>query len=199
MHTFRAVEGAFARVQNVVEAGELGGFFESGFSLVPKFVGTHAAFRTGRELYHDIVETEVVVDFLDESAEVCHFGSDLFFGTEDVGVILHKAAHAHQAVHGTGRFVTVALTEVGKAHWQVAPAAEAGVEDLNMAGAVHGLHGHFHVASQRLEHVLVVLVGVAGLDPQSLVHDWDASIPALRLGNGQTSLSAALALHRSPE
>ena len=136
--------------------------------------------------------------FLDESAEVCHFGSDLFFGTEDVGVILHKAAHAHQAVHGTGRFVTVALTEFGKAHWQVAPAAEAGVEDLNMAGAVHGLHGHFHVASQRLEHVLVVLVGVAGLDPQSLVHDWDASIPALRLGNGQTSLSAALALHRCP-
>ena len=48
------------------------------------------------------------------------------------------------------------------------------------------------------EHVLVVLVGVAGLDPQSLVHDWDASIPALRLGNGQTSLSAALALHRCP-
>jgi len=39
---------------------------------------------------------------------------------------------------------------------------------------------------------------VAGLDPQSLVHDWDASIPALRLGNGQTSLSAALALHRCP-
>ncbi|WP_146193699.1 hypothetical protein [Hallerella porci] len=29
-------------------------------------------------------------------------------------------------------------------------------------------------------------------------HDWDASIPALRLGNGQTSLSAALALHRCP-
>ena len=49
--------------------------------------------------------------FLDESAEVCHFGSDLFFGTEDVGVVLHKAAHAHQAVHGTGRFVTVALTK----------------------------------------------------------------------------------------
>ena len=30
LHTFRAIEDTFARVQNVVEAGELGGFFESG-------------------------------------------------------------------------------------------------------------------------------------------------------------------------
>ena len=87
---------------------------------------------------------------------------------------------------------------VGKAHRKVTPAAETRVENLNVTGAVHGLHRHLNVASQRLEHVLVVLVGVAGLDPQSLVHDWDASIPALRLGNGQTSLSAALALHRCP-
>ena len=87
---------------------------------------------------------------------------------------------------------------VGKAHRKVTPAAEPRVENLDVAGAVHRLHGHFHVARERLEHVLVVLVGVAGLDPQSLVHDWDASIPTLRLGNGQTSLSAALALHRCP-
>ena len=73
LHTLRAIEDTFARVQNVVEAGELGGFFESGFSLVPKFVGTHAAFRTGRELYHDIVETEVVVD-LTPSASVAALG-----------------------------------------------------------------------------------------------------------------------------
>ena len=42
LHTFRAVEGTFTRIQNVVEAGELGGFGEGGFSLVPDFVGTHA-------------------------------------------------------------------------------------------------------------------------------------------------------------
>ena len=87
---------------------------------------------------------------------------------------------------------------VGKAHRQVAPAAQPRVENLNMAGAVHGLHSHFNVASHGLEHVLVVLVGVAGLDPQSLVHDWDASIPALRLGNALASVVAALALHRCP-
>ena len=73
LHTFRAIKGTFARVQNVVEAGELGGFFESGFSLVPDFVGTHALFGAGGELHHDIVKTEVVVDFLDEGAEVGHF------------------------------------------------------------------------------------------------------------------------------
>ena len=42
LHTFRAVEGAFARVQDVVEACELCRFGEGGFSLVPDFVGTHA-------------------------------------------------------------------------------------------------------------------------------------------------------------
>ena len=42
LHTFRAVEGSFTRVQDVVEASELGGFGEGGFSLVPDFVGTHA-------------------------------------------------------------------------------------------------------------------------------------------------------------
>ena len=113
-----------------------------------------------------------MVDFLHEGAEVGHFACNLVFGTEDVGVVLHKAAHAHQAVHRTGRFVTVALTEFGKAHRKVTPAAQPSVENLDVAGAVHRLHSHFHVASERLEHVLVVLVGVAGLDPQSLVHNF---------------------------
>ncbi len=165
----RAIEGAFARVQDVVEAGELRRFGEGGFSLVPDFVGTHALFRAGGELHHDGIETEVVVDFLHEGAEVGDFACNLVFGTEDVGVVLNEAAHAHKAVHGAGRFVTVALTEFSKAHRKVAPAAETGVENLNVAGAVHGLHGHFNVASHGLEHVFVVLVGVTGLDPQSLV------------------------------
>ncbi|SHK97303.1 hypothetical protein SAMN05720469_1279 [Fibrobacter intestinalis] len=62
-----------ARVQDVVEAGELRCFGEDGFRLVPDFVGTHALFGAGGELHHDIVKTEVVVDFLDEGAEVGHF------------------------------------------------------------------------------------------------------------------------------
>ena len=86
-----------------------------------------------------------------------------------MSVILNEAADTHQTVHGTGRFVTVALAEFSKAHRKVTPAAEAGVENLNVAGAVHGLHSHFYVASHGLEHVFVVLVGVAGLNPQSLV------------------------------
>ena len=62
LHTFRAVEGTFTRVQNVVEASELRSFGEGGFSLVPNFVRTHALFGAGGELHDDIVETEVVVD-----------------------------------------------------------------------------------------------------------------------------------------
>ncbi len=40
---------------------------------------------------------------------------------------------------------------VGKAHRKVTPAAQPRVENLNVAGAVHRLHGHFHVASQRVD------------------------------------------------
>src|SRR5574344_10397 len=168
----RAVEGAFARVQDVVEPGELGRFGEGCFGLVPDFIGSHALRGAGGELDLHVVESEIAVDFLDEGAEVRDFRGDLVFGAEDVGVVLDEAAHAHKAVHGAGRFVAVALAEFGEAHRKIAPAAESVVEDLNVAGAVHGLHGHFHVARHGLEHVLVVLVGMAGLDPKSLVHDF---------------------------
>ena len=198
LHTFRAVEDAFARIQNVVEASELRRFGEGGFRLVPDFVGTHALFGAGGELHHDIVETEVVVDFLDEGAEVGHFACNLVFGAENVCVILNKSADAHQTVHGACGFVAMTLAKFRKAHRQIPPAAKLGIENQNVAGAVHGLHRHFHVARHGFEHIFVVLVGVAGLDPKNLVHDWDASISALRLGNGQTSLSATLALHRCP-
>ena len=40
---------------------------------------------------------------------------------------------------------------VGKAHRKVTPAAEPRVENLDVAGAVHRLHGHFHVASEHVD------------------------------------------------
>ena len=70
---YRAEEGAFARVQHVVKTCKLCGFGESGFRLVPDFIGTHALCRAGRELHLHIVKSEVVVDFLDQVAEVSDF------------------------------------------------------------------------------------------------------------------------------
>ena len=127
------------------------------------------------------------------------FACNLVFGTENVRIVLHKSADAHQPVHRSRRLVAVALAELGESHRKVAPTPQLGIENQDVARAVHRLHGHFHVAGERLEHILVILVRMAGLYPQNLVHDLNASIPALRLGNAHASVVTALALYRCPE
>ena len=168
----RTVKRAFARIQHIIQPGELCRFGESRFGLVPDFIASHALCRTGRELHLHIVESEIVIDFLYQVTEVRDFARDLVFGTEDVRIVLHKSANTHQPVHCSRRLVAVALAELGEAHRKVAPAPQLGIENQNVARAVHRLHGHFHVAGERLEHVLVVLVRMAGLYPQHLVHDF---------------------------
>ena len=47
-------------------------------------------------------------------------GDDFVFnlagGAEDVGVVLRKAAHAQQAVHGAGALVAIDVAQLGVAH-----------------------------------------------------------------------------------
>jgi hypothetical protein len=57
---------------------------------------------------------------------------DLLVGAEDVGVVLHEAAHAQHAVQRAGRLVAVARAELGHADRQVAVALQALLENLHM-------------------------------------------------------------------
>jgi len=56
-----------------------------------------------------------------------------------VSVILREGAHAHQPVQGTGCLVAVNRAELREPHGQIPIGFQAMLEDLNMAGAVHGL------------------------------------------------------------
>ena len=109
-------------------------------------------------------------------------------------VILREAAHAHDAVQRAGRFIARAGSEFGHADRQVAIGFQAHVEDLHMAGAVHGFQRvddlfaraflvHFHD-----EHVLAVVFPVTRGLPQLAVHD-------LRRVHLHIAVAALLAAH----
>ena len=117
------------------------------------------------------VEAEVVVHFHRLRVEGRHFRLDLLFGAEDVAVVLGEAAHAHDAVQRARRLVAVALAELAVAQRQVAVALHAGVVDLHVARAVHRLERVRTVLRLGREHVLAVVVPVAGLLPQRAVED----------------------------
>ena len=71
-----------------------------------------------------------------------------------MGVVLRKAAHAQQAVHGSGALVAINVAQLGVARGQIAIALGRVLVDEDVEGAVHGLeaierivklHGRVHV------------------------------------------------------
>src|SRR5256885_1963185 len=166
-----AVESAIAGRDHVLAARSLQAVDQRSFCLVPAFIGADARFGARGDLVDDVAEAEVRVDLLQQRGEGQHFGLDLVFGTEDVAIILREAAHAHDAVQAARGLVAVALAEFAVAQRQVAVALDALLEDQDVAGAVHRLERIVALFRLGREHVLAVLVPVAGLLPQDLVQD----------------------------
>ena len=145
---------------------------QRGLGLVPDRIVAHPLGRTVRELDLHIVEAEVLVDIEDQPRDRHRFGRDLVGRDEDVRVVLREGAHAHQAVQRARRLVAMHLAELREAQRQVAIAADALLEDLHVARAVHRLDGvQPLVRRARHEHVLAELLQVARLLPQRGVHD----------------------------
>ena len=158
---FRAVERAFAGQFLPFNAAGGERVAQALFGLVPNFVRTGTLFGAQREFDADVFKAELFVNLHGQLVEYTGFFGDLVFGAEDVGVVLHEAAYAHQAVQRAGRLVAVAGAEFGQAHGQVAVGAQAVVEHLHVAGAVHrfdGIGAFFRFGN---EHVFVVVFPVA--------------------------------------
>jgi hypothetical protein len=92
---------------------------------------------------------------------------DLVLAAEDVGVVLHEAAHPHQPVQAARRLIPVTRPELGHAERQLAVRPLALIEDLHVARAVHRLEGQL-LALDRLahEHVGPVFFPVPGRLPE---------------------------------
>ena len=168
---FRAVEGTFTRVQFALQTQGFHRLSQRAFGLVPGLVGAGTVVRAIGELDAEGFETEVLVDLAQHGDKAGGFHIDLLFSTEDVGIILAEGAGTHQAVQGTVGFITEQGGELAETNWQVPVALDALVEDLHVARAVHGLHGHLAVVvGTDGEHVIAVFVPVAGLFPEDAVH-----------------------------
>ena len=107
--------------------------------------------------------------------ERADFFLDLGFGAEHVAVVLSEAAHAQDAVQRAGGLVAVAGAELAVADRQVAVAVQALVEHLDVPRAVHRLQRVGALLRFGEEHVVLVVVPVAGLLPQGHVEDLRAA------------------------
>ena len=116
-------------------------------------------------------KTEVLVDLLQQGGECGALVLQLVFGTENVAVVLGETAHPHHAMQRAGRFVAVALPELAVTQRQFAIGMQAGIEDLHVPGAVHGLQTVDPVFGLGREHVFAVVVPVARLLPERQVED----------------------------
>ena len=121
-HEFQlgAVEGAFAGIEGVVQAGGVGGFRQRLFGLVPHRIAADAVFGPGRQLHPHLFEAQVLVAGQQQLAERRGLRRDLLMGAEDMGVVLHKAAHPHDAVQRARRLIAVAGAELRHADRQFA-------------------------------------------------------------------------------
>ncbi|MCY1220149.1 hypothetical protein D9M72_321510 [compost metagenome] len=165
-----AVEGALARQLFPIHAAGAQRQAQALFGVVPDLVRAGTLVRAQRQLDLHVLEAKVVVDRERQLVEGLGLRHDLLFRAEDVRIILHKAAHAHQPVQRARRLVAVAGAELGQAQRQVAVRTQAVVEDLHMARAVHRLDRVVALLRLRDEHVLLVVLPVAGLFPKGTIH-----------------------------
>ena len=97
---------------------------------------------------------------------------DLLRRAENMRIVLREGAHPHEPVQRARGLIAMHLAELGEAQRQLAVAAQALLEHLDVTRAVHRLDRE-DALIRRLghEHVLAESLDVPGLDPQLAVHD----------------------------
>src|SRR5271167_3211488 len=96
---------------------------------------------------------------------------ELLLGAEDMRVVLGEGAHAHEPMQRSRRLVTAYSPEFGETQRQLAIRPQAVLEDLHMAGAVHGF-----------QRVNAVVLGF-GLLSGRAAHEHALAIPTPVTGN----------------
>ena len=138
---FGAVEGGFAGLFGVGDAEGGGGGAAGGFGFVP--VGGAAGVFGGVGVAQADADAVVAQakggeDGAHEVKAAVDFGGELFFGAEEVAVVLGEAAHAGHAAEFAGLFPAVNGAEFVEAHGEVAVGAGLGGVDFDVVGAIHG-------------------------------------------------------------
>ena len=164
------VEGAVARVDDIVLANRFQRHAQAFRRFFPELVRAHGIFRTRRQL--DVIfKAEFAVDAVHKLHNADDLVDDLVFAHVDVGIVLRERAHAHQPVERARKLVTVNKPQLSPAQRQFAIAVQTFVVEQNAARAVHWLDGVWRFVDLREVHVFLVMIPVARAFPQRAVHD----------------------------
>ena len=171
----RPVEGAVAGIQLVLPPHLLERLHQCRLRHLPLRVGADRLLGTRRQLDAHVLEAEQRVQLVDRLRDVAHLGHDLILGAVHVCVVLRERAHAQQAVQHALALVARAKPELREPQRQLAIRVALGPVHQAGAGAVHRLDRELAPAlaltGLREEHVLAVVVPVAGALPQLHVED----------------------------
>ena len=162
---FRSVKRAVALVDFVRLAILFQGMDQGVRRHFPLLVGTHRIFRPGGKL-QAVLEPKHLVETVDEVHYAEDFALNLFRRHENVGVVLRKAADAHQTVQRAGKLVAVHQSKLGKALRQVAVRVNLALVNKHAARAVHRLNGIIGAVDFCGVHVVFIMVPVPGTVPQ---------------------------------
>src|SRR5258706_3468620 len=111
-------------------------FAQTLLGAIPRFVRAGARARAQRQFDVDMVETEVLVHTHRERIERDRLADELVFGTENVRVVLHETAHAHETMQRARRLVAMARTELRITQRQVWIRTQPASENLTLTRAI---------------------------------------------------------------
>ena len=86
-------------------------------------------------------------------------------------IVLRECAYTHDAVQTARRFIAVALAKFTHAQRQFTVAFNALLEDQNVPWAVHRLEREVVLFALGREHVVTLLVPVAGFFPERTIQN----------------------------
>eukprot|EP00053_Salpingoeca_punica_P013384 m.120929 g.120929 ORF g.120929 m.120929 type:complete len:748 (-) comp16189_c0_seq1:23-2266(-) len=184
-----AVEGAIARLDLPRVAKLVERILQRLLGSVPLLDVTQELLRASAEVEVK-GEVEDAVDIAQELQTGLNLALNLGRQAEDVCVVLLEAADAGEAGEGARELVAVQHAKVGEANGQLLVRADAVAEHQAVARAVHRLQSKLLLLHFKAEHVVLVVVPVAGGLPQpDVVHVGaddlsEAALPVLGLDEG---------------
>ena len=163
-----AIESAVPFVDHIRQLHFFQRFPQGVCRHLPVLVASHGIFRPGGQ-FHMIFKPEQGINLVDQFHHALDFILDLLRGHENVGVVLGKTAHPHQAVQLAGLFMAVHQSQLAHAQGQIPVGTGFGRINQNAAGAVHGLHRIVFPVDYRGVHVVFIMIPVSGSLPEAPV------------------------------
>ena len=65
------------------------------------------------------LQTQKMITIFEQFTELCYFGTQLFFGTENVGIILNKTTDSHYTMKSSAWLITNIVAKLSKTEWQI--------------------------------------------------------------------------------